>query len=491
LGGAGWRWCWTWLRGARAHARGLYGAAQSLARSTRTAKIREALREPPGTSKAPPKRWPRTLPQAQPGFAEGVWAEVASGAQTTRKKQPRAMADEPTRDTKDGDESQHLAERWRADPQSLRQAIRDAREAYQRSPKAAPRLPDTACLVGESKGGTVLYGLVVADAARASEFFAELQETAVHIKSHAHRREARIQVFVPPDWPHEVPTSVAGVRVHWFRWVPVSEDEILVEKLAADSGANAGAALPGESVIGRLLGHLVWWEQALRDGTGPETPYRRALLVYNAATLLEWHFTAPGKDPREHFQDVKARDKAGKVIREFIDAARECVAKTEGVTGAKADKQLGKLAGVTARAVRKLAKLYQSAATPGRCAEFELPLKPAALISAWVAANAGGALEAAGRDQQAAMVGTRAGNLVLQSLAPALAAEKLFDEGKLTAEGYTAVRQTCAEFLEDAVTLAAEETRGKKAKKRSRQVGRPVAEALRRPVAPLSGEGES
>jgi hypothetical protein len=402
------------------------------------------------------------------------------------------MADKPTRETNDGSLSQPLAGRWRADPKALREAVRSARDAYQRTPKGAPRLPGDACLVGESKGGTVLYGLVVADAARAGEFYAELQETAAHIKSHAHRREARIQVFVPPDWPHEVPTSVAGVRVDWFRWVPVSEEELRVEKLAAGSGATAGPALSGDSVIERLLGHLAWWEQALRDGTGSESPYRKALLVYNAATLLEWHFTAPGTDPREHFQDSKDREKAGKVIREFVEAARECVAKTEGVTGAKAEKQLGKLAEFTAKAVRKLAKLYQSAAIPGRCAEFEKPLKPAALISAWVAANAGGAPEAAGRDLGRALAGTGslAGELVLQSLAPALAAEKLFDDGKLTAEGYTAVRQTCAEFLEDAVTLAAEEAKGKKAKKHWQQLGKPVAEAFRRPVAPRSGKGE-
>lgn len=386
-----------------------------------------------------------------------------------------------------------LTEYWRKRPEDLRRAIKASREAYRRTPKPAPRLPDAACLVGESKVGTVLYGLVVADPARAGEFYAELQETATQIKVHAHRREARLQVFVPPDWPHEIPTSIAGVRVDWFRWVPDSEVELRFEKLAGRSGATAGPALPGESVIGRLLGHLAWWEQSLRDGTGSEAPYRKALLVYNAATLLEWHFTSPGKDPREHFQDAKARDKAGKVIREFIEVARECVTKTEGVTGAKAEKQLGKLAGGTAKAVRKLAKLYLSAATPGRCAEFEEPLKPAALISAWVAANAGGAREAAGKDRQAALAGTGslAGDLVLQSLVPALAAEKLFDEGKLTAEGYTAVRQTCAEFLEAAVAVASTEAKGKRAKKRWRQLGMPVAEAFRRPVAPRSGKGES
>jgi hypothetical protein len=236
---------------------------------------------------------------------------------------------------------------------------------------------------------------------------------------------------------------------------------------------------------------LAWWEQALRNGTGSETPYRKALLVYNAATLLEWHFTVPGKDPREHFHDAKARDKAGKTIREFIEAARESVAKTEGVTSAKADRQLAKLAKAIAKAVKNLAKLYQCSADSSRYSEFEKPLKPAALISAWLAANAGGAPEAAGSDRGPGLAGTGAGDLVLQSLAPALAAERLFDEGKLTAEGYTAVRQTCAEFVEAAVAVAAEGFKGKKAKQQWQQLSRPIVEAFRRPVAPRSGERES
>lgn len=199
------------------------------------------------------------------------------------------MADEPRRDPNDGSLSQRLTEQWRADPKGLREAVRSAREAYQRTPKAARRLPDAACLVGESKGGTVLYGLVVADAARAGEFYAELQETAVHIKSHAHRREARIQVFVPPDWPHESPTSIAGVRVDWFRWVPVSEEELRVEKLGIRSGATAGPALPGESVIAKLLGHLKWLAEMANAAPYQKPPIGWAFRVYSGAVQLAFH----------------------------------------------------------------------------------------------------------------------------------------------------------------------------------------------------------
>jgi hypothetical protein len=402
------------------------------------------------------------------------------------------MADEPTQDTNGSDPSQYRADRWRADPKALREAVRNSREAYQRSPKAAPRLTDAGCLIGESKGGTALYGVVVADAVRAGEVYTELQEIADTLKEVFRGRKARIQVFIPPDWSSAGPTSVAGVRVDWFRWVPLSEHEVRVEKLAAAPGASSsqGSAIAGDSVVGKLLGHLAWWEHAFRDGTGSETPYRKALLVFNAATLLEWHYTAPGKDPREHFPDAKARDKAGKVIRELIEAAREAVAKTEGVTGATADKPLRKLAEATARAVRKLAKLYESAATPSRCAEFEKPLKPAALISAWLTANAGGETVAPTGGDQGLALGGSGSELVLQTLLPALAAEKLFDEGKLSAEAFTAVRQTCADFLGDAVAIAADRSEGK-TKKHWRQVGRPVAEAFRSPVAPRSGKGES
>jgi hypothetical protein len=402
------------------------------------------------------------------------------------------MADAPKHDVNDGDPGQHWADGWRADPKALREAVRSAREAYQRTPKAASRLPDAGCLVGESRGGTVVYGVVVADAAGAGDVYAKLPEIAATVGQVLRGHKARIEVFVPPDWSSSGPTSIAGVRVDWLRWVPASEHEIRVEKMVATPGESSihGSASVSDSVIARLLGHLAWWEKTLRDSTGSATPHRKALLVLNAATLLEWHFTVPGKDSREQFQNAKAREKAGKVIRELIEVAREAVAKTEGATGAKVEKQLGKLADATAKAVKKLGKLYHCAANTGRCAEFEKPLKPAALISAWLAANSGGAPEAAAGGNRGPVLGGGGGELVLKTLLPAITAEKLFDEGKLSAEAYTAVRQASADFLEDAVAIAADRSKGA-AKKRWRQVGRPAAEAFRRPVATRFGKGES
>lgn len=188
-----------------------------------------------------------------------------------------------------GDMESRLIEYWRNRPEDLRRAIKASREAYRRTPKAAPRLPDAACLVGESKGGNVLYGLVVADTALAGEFYVELQEIATQIKAHAHRREARLQVFVPPDWPHEVPTSVQGVRVDWFRWVPVSEVELRFEELAGGSGATAGPALSGDSIIGRLLGHLKWLAGMANAASHQKPPIGWAFRVYSGAVQLAFH----------------------------------------------------------------------------------------------------------------------------------------------------------------------------------------------------------
>jgi hypothetical protein len=146
-------------------------------------------------------------------------------------------------------------------------------------------------LVGESKSGTVLYGLVVADAALAGDLFAELQALAARLKERLRSREARIQVFVPPDWPSSGPTSIAGFRVDWFRWVPLSEHEVRVEKCAAASGASSsqGSDSAGESVIGKLLGHLKWLTGIAKKATHEKPPIGWAFRVYSGAVQLAFH----------------------------------------------------------------------------------------------------------------------------------------------------------------------------------------------------------
>jgi hypothetical protein len=143
----------------------------------------------------------------------------------------------------------------------------------------------------------VLYGVVVADARLAGDLFTELQALAAQAKKRLRSREARIQVFVPPDWPSSGPTSIAGVRVDWFTWVPVSEQEVQVEKLATAPGASSsqGSASASDSVIARLLGHLKWLTETAKDATHEKPPIGWAFRVYSGAMQLAFHATfTPG-----------------------------------------------------------------------------------------------------------------------------------------------------------------------------------------------------
>ena len=397
------------------------------------------------------------------------------------------------------DDMERLTQHWRSRPDQLRQAIKAARAQYQLVPKLGRGFQPGQYLLGESRGGTALIGIVLAGDCANAECAAAVEQAVEFVGRHRHaflpRRSGRkpgpnvrLEVFLPPGLYPDRPASVRGMQVQWFHWVPLDEQQVQIEKLAPRAGATGTDVSSGNALIPRLLGHLAWWERALRDGTGSETPYRKTLLVYSVATLLEWHVTVSGRAPQDQLPDAKANKTAREAVREFADAARAHTTKIQGAADDKATKQLGKLAAACARSLKKLAKLYGHNTRPERIAEFEQPIKPADLVSNWLALNETPSVSP--RPVAHDLVVTGPGAFVLPSLAPALAAQKLFEAGKLTPEAYTAVRETCAEFLEPAVEIAVRESKGSE-RKRWRQVGRPAVEALRRPVAPRSGKGES
>lgn len=251
--------------------------------------------------------------------------------------------------------------------------------------------------------------------------------------------------------------------------------------------------MASESNIERVLGHLAWWKGVLCDATTPETPYRKALLVLNGATLLEWHLTFPGATPGDQLDDPKAAQKALELAGTFAKTARKCVKKTEWLTADNAEKPLSTLAVAMGALLKKFAKLYGHDFAPRRELVFELAIKPADLISRWLAENA---LQPTYRSPESPHERPAAGTIeephkyqaCIEALLPAFAAQRLFDEGKLTADAYTTIRRNCAETLEEALraTMAAEKGR---TQTRLRTLGRPVVEALRRPVAPRPASG--
>jgi hypothetical protein len=273
----------------------------------------------------------------------------------------------------------------------------------------------------------------------------------------------------------------------------LSEGErgISLERLREGRGANSSSSSDG-SILQKLLGHLAWWEQALREASTPESPYRKALLALNTATLIDWHFTVPGKDSSEQLRDPKASKKAAKLIEEFVAAARACASKTEFLTGTNAEQPLGTLADATAGFLKKATKLWELEVTARREPEFEKPLRPAELLSQWLDGNKprkSTSNAAAGRRSTWVPESPEALERMecIYAQLPACAAQKLFEEGKLPADGYAAARKISATFLEEALKVVIDGAKGAE-RKRWRALGRPVVEALRKPVAARSGK---
>jgi hypothetical protein len=238
--------------------------------------------------------------------------------------------------------------------------------------------------------------------------------------------------------------------------------------------------MPSTSKIKPILEHIAWLENALRDSDTPETPYRKALLALNAVTLLDWHFTLPSQNPRKKPAKPIDRKKVEKLIASFTNATRRSMSKTKGLTSTNAEKPLDTLADETAGFLKKATKLWEVEVTPRREPEFEKPLRPAELISEWLEGNK---RLKSGKDSGAKAVSPMAGKgaYAIHSLLPVFAAQNLFESGRLTAEEFTTVRQTCEGYLNDAIEIAA--SGGSAAERRKwRALGRPVAESLRRPV---------
>jgi hypothetical protein len=389
---------------------------------------------------------------------------------------------------------QHGQNRLRLDATWLRAAIAQERKWY-RQPVSIPPAYLTGAnsyLVGKSKTGLLLIGVTAGlNTQEHSEILGEVREFIQGLKAQIHDI-FRIEVFVPPDvLTVRLPSSINNIRLEWFKWAFDDRNGIELTRLRTRRRPASGSST-NSSTLNRLLGHLAWMEQALREASTPESPYRKALLALNTATLLDWHFTVPGKASSEQLRDPKASKKAAKLIEEFVAAARACASKTEFLTGTNAEQPLGTLADTTAGFLKKATKLWEVEVTARREPEFEKPLRPEELISEWLAGNQprkSASNAAAGR--RSTWVPENPEDLehmeCIYAQLPAWAAQKLFDEGKLPADGYAAARKISATFLEEALDVVIDGAKGAE-RKRWQALGRPVIESLRKPVAARSGK---
>lgn len=294
---------------------------------------------------------------------------------------------------------------------------------------------------------------------------------------------SRLQVVLPPDEFLETPPEIEGVPVSWFRWVPDDEHMLHVEKIqATTTTATHNSTATSPPTIEKILGHLVWWKNAIESGALSERAVRQLLLVNNAGALLEWHVRvlgmcsgeAPGLPARAPSLTTTTRTAAGTLARDFADTTQEALSRARKPNGtldeAKAKKSLRALPGALQKLLEGVEGLLGiPTVQPERVMEFEEPLKPAKLIEDAAAMTR--RPEAQPGSEKTALTGP--GAFVLHSLLPAIAAERLADNGELSRETLAAVREACAGWLQDAIEIAAAESK-RAERKKWRALGEPV-----------------
>lgn len=300
----------------------------------------------------------------------------------------------------------------------------------------------------------------------------------------------KLQVVLPPDAFLETPAEIEGVPVSWFRWVPDDEHMLHVEEIHASATEAVHISTTSPTNIERILGHLAWWKSAIESGASTERAVRQVLLVNNAGTLLEWHLTVPGNTAPACLTAPSARTAAGKLVGELLGITQEALARARKPDGTldetKVKKSLRALPGPLQKLLEGMAGMLGISVRPERVMEFEEPLKPARLISDWLALNGTQGVPKTAAESSPKLgreVFTGPGAFVLESLLPAIAAERLADNGELSREALAAVREECAGWLEDAIEIAARESKGAERKK-WRALGEPVIEAWRRGGSP-------
>ncbi len=421
-----------------------------------------------------------------------------------------------------------LVTRWRKKPWELRTAVITALQIPADLSSALPSRGSTRLLpaIGQKvvysagPNGTLLVTLVLADE---PSYMGIISPVAIHTGAEMDKllrafnkalktpsgkpsatsrptrlRQARLQVVLPPDVFMERPPTIDSVPVSWFRWVPLDEATVHIEESAAYGQPSSSQPTSsthsfggtGSGNIPRILGHMTWWKDTLEAGTSTERAVKQLLLIQNAAVLLEWHLKVPGADTLALFPAPADLTKAAQLTVEFLGMLQKALARaqkaeaTQGET--KAKKALHALPGALQKLLEGIGGLCRASVRPERVAEYEKPLRPGQLIKDWVTAN-GSTTPAGSAPKSPVAFASGPGAFVLQSILPAIAAQELADEGKLTAEALAAVRETCAEYLQDAIEIAAEESKGAE-RKRWWALGKPVIEAWQRGDSPGAHE---
>ena len=240
--------------------------------------------------------------------------------------------------------------------------------------------------------------------------------------------------------------------------------------------------MASKSKIKPILEHLAWLNEQAGMEINRDRVYDAALLTWNAAHMLQWHFVMPISEA-DQIGERAARDKAAKLIDDFVwamkavfekaEALKECgVHRAEKANECRAELQ--KRIGILLRRLPDLFALESP--KPVRLPELERTEDHAKLLQKWVIDHPRSTATDRGQLHQELEAGPGAGiRRIIGGLFVANASTEMNTSRPRVRRIF---RQTLAAFAEFDCGEAAERSRGT-AKKRFLELSRSIATRLR------------
>lgn len=147
--------------------------------------------------------------------------------------------------------------------------------------------------------------------------------------------------------------------------------------------------MAGPTRISDILDHLAWLREQLGATVNQGNTYAGAVLTYNAAAALQWHFVLPSSIVEE-ITDADDRSKAAKVIDDFVWRSRELFGKAKraskkALAGNAGKTLIGELREAMAKVLRLLPRLMQlPKAHPRQMQELVRSLDANAMLRDWL-----------------------------------------------------------------------------------------------------------
>lgn len=148
--------------------------------------------------------------------------------------------------------------------------------------------------------------------------------------------------------------------------------------------------MPSSPKIKPALEHLAWLKEQVWADINQHRAYDAALLTYNAAAMLQWHFVMPACDA-DQIQDDATRKKAAKLIDDFLWAVKAVYEKASGLKargggkGSAGEACRKELQDEIARLLKRLPRLFGlSAIAPVRHPDLERTQDHAQMLRDWV-----------------------------------------------------------------------------------------------------------